>query len=74
MPECELCGENEEKLYKCKTCGTMFCEYCGVVEDRICLNCMVDLEYVEEDYEEEEYPETLEDLTILRPKRSTNWI
>lgn len=74
MPKCELCGENEEKLYRCETCGTMFCEYCGVVEDRICLNCMVDLDYEEEDYEEEEYPETLEDLTILRPKRSTNWI
>ena len=74
MPECELCGENEAKLYKCKTCGTMFCEYCGVVEDRICLNCMVEIEYEEEDYDEEEYPESLDDLTIRRPQRSQYWI
>jgi len=74
VPECELCGENEEKLYKCKTCGTMFCEYCGVVEERICLNCMVEVEYEEEDYEEEDYQGISEDLTIRRPQRSTYWI
>jgi hypothetical protein len=53
MPECELCGEDVDKLYECKMCGTMFCEYCGLVEDRICLNCMVDLEYEEEEYDED---------------------
>jgi hypothetical protein len=47
----------------------MFCEFCGIVEERICLNCMMDLEY-----EEEDYPEIVRDLSIRRPQRSTYWI
>jgi hypothetical protein len=50
MPECECCGEIEEKIYKCKRCGAIFCEYCGSPEDRLCIGCLD-----EEDYEEDIY-------------------
>jgi hypothetical protein len=40
MPECDLCGETEPKLYTCKVCGSKFCEYCGSIEDRACAECL----------------------------------
>jgi hypothetical protein len=39
MPTCEVCGEEEETVTKCKSCGTRFCEYCGLVEDKQCMVC-----------------------------------
>ena len=33
--ECEICGELVDKVYKCKVCGTLFCEECGSVEDKL---------------------------------------
>ncbi len=50
--ECEICGELVDKVYKCKVCGTLFCEECGSVEDKLCLTCLEEEE--EEDWEEEE--------------------
>ena len=40
MPTCELCGEVEDSVTKCKTCGKNFCEYCGHVDDKLCIECM----------------------------------
>ena len=40
MPICNVCGEEEEKVTKCKTCGTNFCEYCGEVEAKQCIDCL----------------------------------
>ena len=39
-PTCELCGVEEDTLTKCKKCGIKFCEYCGSVEGRICIDCI----------------------------------
>ena len=40
MPKCKICGENEDKLYKCKKCGTQFCEWCGDIDEMICMDCL----------------------------------
>ena len=40
MPICEFCGVEEDIVTKCKTCGTKFCEYCGSVEDKQCIECL----------------------------------
>jgi len=40
MPKCEICGEEEEHVYKCKKCGTAFCEFCGSPEDKLCIDCL----------------------------------
>ncbi|MBC8274571.1 MAG: hypothetical protein H8E40_06360 [Chloroflexi bacterium] len=40
MPICEVCGEEEDTVTNCKTCGTKFCEYCGSVEDKKCILCL----------------------------------
>ena len=40
MPKCKICGEDEDKLYKCKKCGTQFCEWCGDIEEMICMDCL----------------------------------
>jgi hypothetical protein len=67
MPKCECCGETEEKIYKCKRCGTRFCEYCGSPEDRLCIECLDEEEY-DEDYEEDVYfePYTKTQRSIYR--------
>ena len=39
MPICEVCGEDETTVTKCKTCGLNFCEYCGEVETKQCIEC-----------------------------------
>ena len=39
MPICEMCGENESSITKCKKCGLKFCEYCGEVEAKQCIEC-----------------------------------
>ena len=51
MPKCELCGENEEKIIRCKECGSKFCEDCGSPVERLCINCLE--MYFEEDSEED---------------------
>ena len=40
MSMCELCGEYEPTIFKCKICGTLFCEYCGDGEEEVCINCL----------------------------------
>ncbi|HUS77223.1 MAG TPA: hypothetical protein VM050_00965 [Patescibacteria group bacterium] len=40
MPKCEICEEEEEHVYKCKKCGTAFCEFCGSSEDKLCIDCL----------------------------------
>jgi len=42
MPICNVCGEEEEIVTKCKTCGANFCEYCGEVEAKQCIECYDD--------------------------------
>ena len=56
MPECKICGETDVETYKCKKCGTLFCEYCGSAEGKLCLDCIEEEEYEEGD-EEEGYEE-----------------
>ena len=40
MPECGICEEEAEKLYKCTECGTDFCQYCGSVSKLLCDYCL----------------------------------
>lgn len=58
MSECEICGEEEDHLIKCKQCGKYFCEYCGSAEEKLCFDCLDEFEdeYLDddEDWDEEE--------------------
>ena len=37
---CAICGQEENAVVKCKTCEARFCEYCGSVEDKKCIECL----------------------------------
>lgn len=39
MPICTICGEDVEKVVKCKECFEKFCEGCGVHEKKLCYFC-----------------------------------
>jgi len=39
MPECEICGEEVAKVYKCKQCGVLFCANCGSSSQGLCIDC-----------------------------------
>ncbi|MGD2200562.1 MAG: hypothetical protein PVJ38_02880 [Candidatus Bathyarchaeota archaeon] len=54
MSECEICGEESEKVYRCKSCDVVFCEYCGSDEDKLCLDCLEDDDDWEDNEEEDE--------------------
>ena len=56
MPKCKLCGEDEDKLYKCTKCGAQFCDWCGDTEERICIECLdaEDDDYADDDEEDED--------------------
>ena len=53
MARCEICDVEEERIYKCKKCGTLFCVYCGSPEDKLCLVCLEEKESEEEDFDED---------------------
>jgi hypothetical protein len=56
LPSCEVCGEEEDTLTKCKKCGVKFCEYCGSVEGKLCIDCIEnddDWDY-DDDYDDDE--------------------
>jgi len=40
MPECEVCGEQVEKVTTCKSCGTRFCEDDGDPTEKQCIYCL----------------------------------
>jgi len=40
MPRCEICENEVSKVYKCKSCGTRFCENCGDPEKLLCEDCL----------------------------------
>ena len=52
MSECELCGVIEDNVFKCKRCGTRFCEECGSPTGKLCIEC---IEAENEDYQEDIY-------------------
>ena len=52
MPKCDLCGIDEDQLYKCKECGRKFCEWCGDVNEKMCIDCLDALE--DEDWDDED--------------------
>jgi hypothetical protein len=37
---CQICGELEDFITKCKVCGKSFCEYCGDQEQGVCYDCL----------------------------------
>jgi len=39
MSVCEICGEEEPVIVKCKVCGTRFCEFCGDQAEKLCIEC-----------------------------------
>lgn len=51
MPKCEVCYEDVDKVYVCKSCGTEFCVDCGDPKKKLCVLC------IEEEGEEEEEKE-----------------
>lgn len=55
-PECEICGEEIARLYKCKKCDASFCEDCGSISEGLCIDCL------------EENPEEEEDWGVEEPK------
>jgi hypothetical protein len=52
LPECEICGEESDKLIKCKSCGAKFCEDCGSPIEKLCEFCAEEEEFNEEDFED----------------------
>ena len=67
MPECEICGEEADKLTICKSCGCKFCEDCGSPIEKLCEFCSEedecdgDLDLDDEDLDDDEEPENKED-------------
>ncbi len=61
MPECEICGEEADKLYTCKSCGAKFCEDCGSPIEKLCEFCAEEDDVDEELDEEEEEDEDEDD-------------
>lgn len=53
-PECEICGEEIARLYKCKKCDASFCEDCGSISEGLCIDCLEENPEEEEDWGEEE--------------------
>jgi len=51
MPECEICGEKVDKVYRCKRCDALFCAECGSISDKLCIDCSEEEEDDEEDVE-----------------------
>jgi len=49
MPECEICGEQVNKVHRCKNCDALFCAECGSISDKLCTDCL------EEDEDEEDF-------------------
>ena len=37
---CDVCGEEVDKVYECKECGTMFCADCGNPKKMLCSFCL----------------------------------
>jgi hypothetical protein len=56
MPECEICGEESDKLIKCKSYGAKFCEDCGSPIEKRCEFCAEEKEFDEEDLEDIDEP------------------
>lgn len=67
MPECQLCGETEEELTRCKKCKSMFCEYCGSQEEKTCIDC---LDSEEEDYEDDDIDYIEEPVPEIKVKET----
>ncbi len=63
MPECEICGEEADKLITCKSCGAKFCEDCGSPIEKLCEFCAEEEEFNAEDVEdvEEEVEKNVEE-------------
>jgi hypothetical protein len=40
MPDCEICGAQRVKTYKCKECGVNFCVRCGKSHKNLCNKCL----------------------------------
>ena len=59
MPTCEVCGEDEDTVTKCKTCGIKFCEYCGSREDKLCIQCMEDDDEDDDDENDDDWRRTI---------------
>jgi predicted ATP-dependent serine protease len=59
VPVCDICGETEDRLYKCKQCGARFCEWCGSIDDSLCSNCFDEEDDDEYEEDDEEYGEDL---------------
>lgn len=43
MEECSNCYRTDLKLFECRRCNKLFCEYCLPLED-ICDDCLTDSE------------------------------
>ena len=70
MPMCELCGEYEPTIFKCKICDTLFCEYCGDAEEEVCINCLEEYTVDEVDQKDsikDQSPQHID--TVQQPKR-----
>ena len=40
VPDCEVCGTQRVKTYKCKQCGVNFCMSCGKSHRKLCNECL----------------------------------
>lgn len=39
MPVCEMCKKKQKKVFKCKECGSAYCEKCGNKDRELCEDC-----------------------------------
>jgi len=50
MPICGVCGEDEERVYRCGECGRLFCSECGSMEVGLCIICQAELKEEDSGY------------------------
>lgn len=68
MPRCAICFEDVDKVYTCKSCGTVFCINCGDLKRRVCALCTDNEEEFEDEEEEEEDEEEPEEEDEEEPE------
>ena len=48
--ECEICGEEVNRVYECEVCGVLFCRDCGSTSEKICNECSEEQSEEDEDW------------------------
>ena len=57
MPMCAICGEETNRVTKCKMCGERFGACCVGPEKNLCWYCSDDGEDIDDDDDDDDYSE-----------------